>query len=215
MSATMPAYQPMFSTCVCLRRSALSPVLEMKVSTAAILPSFGRVAAADLHRVVGLDQAPAGVGVARREGAAAGKLAADHHRRDLGLAVGREARLRHVAGDRGVADHVDVGVDRRLHVVRIDRAEAALVGEPGIARDLAGHLRRDHVDELGLVVGEIGLDRHRLGVDALDAAVHLRVLPFDHAGIVLLPALHEQRPAWRSSASDRGRRCAISCGPWP
>src|SRR5262245_30034745 len=38
-----------------------------------------RVAAADLHGVVGLDHAPAGVGVARREGAALHQLAADHH----------------------------------------------------------------------------------------------------------------------------------------
>ena len=40
MSATMPAYHPMFSACVCLRSSAVSPVLETKVSVAAILPSF-------------------------------------------------------------------------------------------------------------------------------------------------------------------------------
>ena len=40
MSAMMPEYQPMFSAWVCLRRSALSPVLEMNVSIAAILPSF-------------------------------------------------------------------------------------------------------------------------------------------------------------------------------
>src|SRR5215213_8698185 len=41
MSATMPAYQPTFSCCVCLRSSLLSPVLETNVSVAAILPSFG------------------------------------------------------------------------------------------------------------------------------------------------------------------------------
>ena len=41
MSATMPLYQPIFSSCVCLRSSGLSPVLEMKVSTANSLPSLG------------------------------------------------------------------------------------------------------------------------------------------------------------------------------
>ena len=41
MSATMPAYQPMFSACVCLRTSADLPVLEIKGSMVAIRPSLG------------------------------------------------------------------------------------------------------------------------------------------------------------------------------
>ena len=39
-SAVKPAYQPMFSACVCRRTSGVSPFCEMKVETAAILPSF-------------------------------------------------------------------------------------------------------------------------------------------------------------------------------
>src|SRR3954468_25046487 len=40
-----------------------------------------RITAADLYGVVGFDQAPAGVGVARRKGTTVGELAPDHHRR--------------------------------------------------------------------------------------------------------------------------------------
>ena len=64
--------------------------------------------------------------------------------------------------------------------------------KPGVARDLAGHLRRDHVDELRFIFGEIGFHDLGLGIDALHAAVHFRILPLDHAGIMLLPAFHEQ-----------------------
>jgi hypothetical protein len=46
---------------------------------------------ADLDRVVVVEQAPAGVGVARREDTRAGEFTAHGHGRDLGLAVGREA----------------------------------------------------------------------------------------------------------------------------
>ena len=50
-------------------------------------------------------------------------------------------------------------------LVGVDRAVAGLVGEAGVARDLAGHLRRDDVDELGLDGLEVGGHRHRLGID--------------------------------------------------
>ena len=40
MSAVMPAYQPMFSACVCLRSASASAVWEMNASTEVILPSL-------------------------------------------------------------------------------------------------------------------------------------------------------------------------------
>src|SRR2546427_12147633 len=43
------------------------------------------------------------------------------------------------------------------------------------------------------LAGEIGLDLAGLRIDALDAAVHLRVLPLHHAGVVPLPAVEEER----------------------
>ena len=63
-------------------------------------------------------------------------------------------------------------------LVGVDRAIAGLVGQRGIARDLAGHLRRHDIDEGRPWDGSQGpvVTVHGGGIDLLEAAVHLGVL---------------------------------------
>ena len=217
MSAMMPEYQPIIPGGSACAGRRLSPVLETKVSTAADLAVLGLVAAADLHGVVGLDQAPAGVGVARREGCAVGQLAARPSsprpwpgcwpRTPTSACRRRCRRRRRRRCSRRSCDFMLAGSIGQ---------KPRLVGEPGVARDLARHLRRDDVDQRApcrssrSVITVVGLR-----IDALDAAVHLRVLPFDHAGIVLLPAFQEQALLGEALLGIEDDDLATSCSPWP
>ena len=70
---------------------------------------------------------------------------------------------------------------------------AGAVGNAGQRRDLAGLLRRDDIGDGVLVGVEIGLDGFLLDVDRRDIAAGRQRLPFDHAGIKLLPGIEEQR----------------------
>ena len=104
-----------------------------------------------------------------------------------------ERRLRHGAGEGGVADDVDVLLRLRFERHRIDRAPAGAVDDAGQACDLAGLLRRDHVGDGVLVSIEIGLDRFLRHVDGGDIAAVRQRLPRDHVGIKLLPRIEKQR----------------------
>ena len=84
-----------------------------------------RVDAGDRDPVVGRDQAVAGVDQLGRGRRGARQEPRDGRRARLGLRVRGEGRLRHGAGDGGVADDVNAGHELRLERRRIDRAPAA------------------------------------------------------------------------------------------
>ena len=117
------------------------------------------VHAGDRDAVVGRDQAVAGVDQLRRGGVRAGEQPRHAGGACLGLRVRGEGRLRHRAGDRGVADDVDAGLQLRLERHRVDRAPAGAIGDAGQLGDAAGLLRRDDVGDLRLVVAEVGDQR--------------------------------------------------------
>ena len=69
---------------------------------------------------------------------------------------------------------------------------AGVVGKAGLHRDLSRGLRRDDVDHVALHRTEIRLQSLRGGVHPDDTAACRAGAPFDHAGVELFPAFHEQ-----------------------
>src|SRR5690606_16393118 len=128
----------------------------------------------DRDAVVLADDAVAGVDVRRRAGLLALEQRDDRGGGDLGLRIRRIPRLRHAGRDARVADDVDALVDLRFEGRHVHRTPVTGAGQARVGRDLAGLLRRNQVEHVGLVrVAELRGDRHLAGVDLADAAVGL------------------------------------------
>ena len=123
------------------------------------LPVRRMVDAGDRDPVIRRDQAVAGVDQLWRRRRFAVQQRGDRVGADLGLGIGGEGRFRHRAGDRGIADDMDVRLQTRFEGDRIDRAPAGAVGDTGEFGDASGSLRRDDIGDVGLVGGEIGHER--------------------------------------------------------
>jgi len=111
--------------------------------------SFGGKTAADLHGVVGLDRLSRCWLLARGKVRPFASSPRIINRRDLGLAVGREARFGMFSPECRRRRQIDMGVDGRAHVLRIDRAEeAGLVGQVRHRGRSGPTSAPDDVDEL-------------------------------------------------------------------
>ena len=133
------------------RGGASSGLVPPAPSISASWPFDRAIDAGDRDAVVRRDQAVAGVDQPRLVRLLAREQRADGGGADLRLGIGGEGGFRHGAGDRRVADHVDVRLQRRFERHRIDRAPAGAVGDAGELGDRAGPLRRDDVGDVGLV----------------------------------------------------------------
>jgi len=67
-----------------------------------------------------------------------------------------------------------------------------VIGKPGLARQNAGHLRRDDVDDIALERLGSRPDRARARIHRMHAAGELRRQPLDHALVVAVPGFLEQ-----------------------
>ena len=133
------AYQPSASRTAWRRVSAFSPTLLMKMSlilivSASALEADGVVTASSGARRV--KHVLNKWGANRSDPVSA---ASDCEGTDLGLAIRRKGRFRHIAGVGRIADDVDAGLQLRLERHRIDRTPTRLVREARPLRQLAGH----------------------------------------------------------------------------
>src|SRR5829696_8120678 len=149
------------------------------------------VHAGDRDAVIRRDEAVAGVDELRLGRRPALEQGGDRGGADLGLGVGRERRFWHRAGDRGVADDMDVRLQLRFEARRIDRAPAGAVRGAGRLGDSPGALRRDDVRDRRLVAAEIGDEGLGRGLDRRDLAAGRQRYPFE-VRIELLPGGLEQ-----------------------